>query len=95
MFNFRRGSAGGRHRNSALADEQEWRLELKPVQVDNYHNLHAIYHREDGSTTSELLMTQLSRSQVQAVLTAALSALRSHFDEKTDNPRYGGVELSV
>ena len=95
MFNFRKGATGGRRRNRTVTDEQEWRLELKPVQVDNYHNLHAIYHRQDGSTTSELLMTELSRSQVQAVLTAALSALRTHFDEKADNTRYDGAELSV
>ena len=95
MFNFRKGGTGGRHRNNKAADEQGWRLELKPVQVDNYHNLHAIYHRQDGSTTSELLMTQLSRSQVQAVLSAALSALRDHFDEKSDDTRYEGVELSI
>ena len=95
MFKFRKGSTDGRHGNSTVTDEQEWRLELKPVQVDNYHNLHAIYHRQDGSTTSELLMTQLSRSQVQAVLTAALSALKDHFDEKIDNMAYDNVELSV
>ena len=95
MFNFPKGATGRRRPNRTVTDEQEWRFELKPMQADNYHNLHAIDHRQDGRTTREVPMAELSRSRVQAVRTAALSALGNQFDGKTDNTRYDGVELSV
>ena len=56
-----------------------WRLELRPVRVEGHHNLHAIYCQQDGSTTSQLLLTHLDRSQMQTALAAAMAALERHF----------------
>ena len=56
-----------------------WCLELRPVQVDGYHNLHVVCRYPDGTSKSQLVQTNLTRSEAQDALTAAAYALERQF----------------
>lgn len=90
MFNLPKLPESRRRRNSSMTGKNESRLALKPVQVDSYRNLHAIYYRRNGRngrngrTGSELLMTHLTQPQMQSALAAVLHAVEHCFDDNTE-----------
>ena len=84
MFNLRKFLLSNGPRDAAGRNDGAWRVELRPVRVDGQHNLHAIHWQPDGSHTSQLLVTDLTQSQMQTALTDAVQALERLFDREVE-----------
>ena len=66
-------------RNSHWQNDPRWCVELRPVRVDDSHNLHAIFRSPDGDMRSRLLATNLTRSEAQDAMNAAVHLLAQRF----------------